>query len=639
MESVWKLVEQAKEQKDTVKIKESGKDTFMYAQYAQSSLGETIRQLRRQRSLTQTELGGEHFSKSYVSAVERDKIVPSYEAMRFFTDRLGQTTGYLEHLYEQNELSKRNGSTQVMNAITTVLTPSESFSMVNDPTSHENFLLLLDTVLQHAEQYPLISEQLVFTGDISELIVTLPPQFQGRFAFLLGLREMQNGNLQASLFALEHALTLAPARYQPAVLDAIGMNHYKGKDYHLSLSYFLRALRLLDETELQKFAGKRITDIQNGDSIHEWREKDSLAILCLRVLFHVGNAYAALGAHQQAKSYYERAYQLLSAHIDIETVGQLLHHLGYSTYAYTYQRMQYPEAQNEIESGFQHAVGYFVQARTVYQVGGDQRHESQVRLLQAETLLDTCSWRKQLAKAQAKHLGKLPHMNTVSLLDEAEEQCRQILVKWLPSRHTSATIPFADELEVYLYSSMAYMIRIFTERANIARLGGYDDTAKRERSLAVHYCQQLLNTLSKETFPWQLAHEMTTMLHERVQYNSLPLPRLPQSSSPRQALSLTPLYYAASLIIEELGYTGTHSDYIFDAYTMSNECIHRMLNNAHLAYDEKLVDVSYMVRLYQRCILLLEEREEIAAKQEVQVDGTLRSVLKDGLQELTIPVL
>ncbi len=42
----------------------------------QVPLSEYIRQLRRQRGLTQTELGGDRFSKSYVSAVELEKNQP-----------------------------------------------------------------------------------------------------------------------------------------------------------------------------------------------------------------------------------------------------------------------------------------------------------------------------------------------------------------------------------------------------------------------------------------------------------------------------------------------------------------------------------------------------------------------------------
>ncbi len=69
----------------------------------QVPLSDYIRQLRRQRGLTQTELGGDRFSKSYVSAVELEKISPSLEALRFFAQQLEQPVDLLEQLLLQAE--------------------------------------------------------------------------------------------------------------------------------------------------------------------------------------------------------------------------------------------------------------------------------------------------------------------------------------------------------------------------------------------------------------------------------------------------------------------------------------------------------------------------------------------------------
>src|SRR5947209_14493252 len=74
----------------------------------QQSIGEVIRQLRRQSSLTQTELGGIRFSKSYVSAVERDKITPSIEALHFFAEQLGQPSDYFVKLKQDTEERKQH---------------------------------------------------------------------------------------------------------------------------------------------------------------------------------------------------------------------------------------------------------------------------------------------------------------------------------------------------------------------------------------------------------------------------------------------------------------------------------------------------------------------------------------------------
>ena len=69
----------------------------------QYSIGECIRQVRRQHNLTQSELGGIGYSKSYVSAVERNKILSSQEALRYFAAQLGQSDDYFISLLEPSE--------------------------------------------------------------------------------------------------------------------------------------------------------------------------------------------------------------------------------------------------------------------------------------------------------------------------------------------------------------------------------------------------------------------------------------------------------------------------------------------------------------------------------------------------------
>lgn len=620
---------------------------------ASQSLGEAIRQMRRQQSLTQTDLGGKRFSKSYVSAVERDKITPSYEALYFFAEQLGQEKDYFASIFHQNEQAKHIAA---MEPHPYPVLDSENSQAVrihtdNDATIHDNFLFLLDAVLEHAELHPDVSRQLAFSDDITQMITTLPSQFQGRFAFLLGLQEMQQGNHSLSLSAFEHALTLAPTQYHPAILDALGMNYYTQKDYHVALNYHLRAANLLDEKASDpKLNGNAIENSSLHDSSKE-SENTSPTALRLKVYLHCGNAYRALGAQKQAKNYYERAYHFLSASTNIQTVGELLQSLGYSTYAYTYQQLYAARSPSisaeEAENGFQRAISFLVQSRTIYQIGGDLARESQSRLTQATVLLDTSTWKRQLAQKQLRQTGKPLHVTHTALLDEAEEQCRQILIKWSPSLaphsfhspHPASTSIPSIEAETYLYGAMARMVHIFMQRAITAEAGGYTDTARRERALAAHYCQQLLDSLSEEVFPQSLVYDLATLQRTHVHYQSLSLPRLPRTASSRHPLSQSVTYFATAAIAEMLGQSATHTDYIYEAYQISDESIRLTLDNAQAAYTEKLVDVSYVVRCYQRCVSLLEEREEIAAERDIQIDGILRTILKDGLQKLATPPL
>src|SRR6476661_1735082 len=53
------------------------------------TLGQRLRQARRQRGLTQDAIAQPEFTKSYVSAVERGKARPSLKALELMARRLG----------------------------------------------------------------------------------------------------------------------------------------------------------------------------------------------------------------------------------------------------------------------------------------------------------------------------------------------------------------------------------------------------------------------------------------------------------------------------------------------------------------------------------------------------------------------
>jgi transcriptional regulator with XRE-family HTH domain len=132
----------------------------------QQSIGEYIRQTRRQRNITQTELGGSRFSKSYVSAVERNKIASSMDALRFFAEQLGQPSDYFVSLLHQLEAlgslpasSLGAGDMQRDVALTLLSVLLDSMDVYNSPPHFE---------------LPVVPP---------ELIAALPPQKQSRYYF------------------------------------------------------------------------------------------------------------------------------------------------------------------------------------------------------------------------------------------------------------------------------------------------------------------------------------------------------------------------------------------------------------------------------------------------------------------------
>jgi len=600
-----------------VRIKERNEEEVDMQETMQLSIGETIRQMRRQQSLTQTELGGERFSKSYVSAIERDKIVPSYEALHFFAEQLGHHTDYFERFLLQAETMKS--------------TPMVSELQVH--TDHEQLvrekvLPLLDILLEGTELYslPCFCDFPPLTSDAA---AKLSSDVQGRYAFLLGLIAQQKEDFSTALNSLELALSLAPLRYRPAILDALGTNYYYTQSYSTALDYHKRALGGLRKLE-------------DGDGV----EKDALTMLSalrLKVEFHCGSDYYALGVYKQAREQFEQARQLLRSTQDIKTAAQLYLKLGYSTYADVYHSTALmPTIQaviDEIEGEFQRAINYFVQSRTLYQVSSGRLGEARARLSQAMVLLDLSTRRRQAAQEKAKTTGKMPSINSASLLDEAEEQCRQILLTWEPDTANSIA-----ELETPLYTALAYFIRVVAQRATIAQLNEYTETATRERSVAVHLCQHLLDTLGEPAFPWALVHNVVTLTESSLINRVQGLLRIPQAalhSNPllRQDMTRAVVLFAAGEVAEMLGHAATRVEYAETCYECANQSFQEALKAYRLTVSAKEQDASHLYQVYQRCINLLQERKQIRPEVEEKTNQMLLRFLKDALQTSYAPVL
>ena len=69
--------------------------THLTSREAWQRLGEQVRAARLAANLTQQELAGQTFSKSYLSVVERGKMTPSFQALLTLAGRLGVTLSSL----------------------------------------------------------------------------------------------------------------------------------------------------------------------------------------------------------------------------------------------------------------------------------------------------------------------------------------------------------------------------------------------------------------------------------------------------------------------------------------------------------------------------------------------------------------
>ncbi len=573
----------------------------------QQQLGELIRHLRHERSLTQTELGGEYYSKSYVSAVERDKIVPSKDALRFFAEQLDQPQDSFTLLMRENEHERHE---------MTMLGQRDA------GIAHEEIVALLDMVLESVEQatsfpfsrLPRLSQ---------EVIAVMPKEKQALYTLLMGMMAQKKQNHSTAQATFEQALTLASPAQRPAILDAIGVNYYQEQEYEAALTYHKRGLSFLEELD----AGAIMPTLK------------------LKLHLHCACDYRILGSYKQASLHYEQASHSLNASHDLKTAGQIYMGLGYCTYAYTFQNSMpsssaMPSEQKmsneEIERNFLRAVGYLVQSRVLYQVCSDVVGESTARITQAMILLDLCKRRQQQL---AMEEGASQQSSYNLYLDEADEQCRQVLLSW--QEQFIGSVQPSAAVETLLYMALAFRVRVSTLGAAFARLSKYQDTAQRELAQATLFCQRLLHALTTSTFSWELVR--AGLRHASVtqqQPSLLCLPDVAQIQRDAHGQLLRgklEVYFAAGEVMEEIGRIANDDKYAFDCYERADQCFRVMLpvslkfTHIEMQTSDGTQDVGDAMHRYQRYIAILEERLQATPALAENTIKTLLRVLKEGL--------
>lgn len=546
----------------------------------QQSLGMYIRQLRRQLSLTQTELGGERYSKSYVSAVERGSIVPSQDALRFFSDQLYQPIDQFEPLFQQAQQIKQSHTLITSQPVLT-----------GEDNLHSEIITLLDLILAGVNPHShILNRELARFSQ--EAALALPLAQQACYAFLQGLAALENGAFANALASLEFALPLAPVKYQPAILHALGRYYYQKHMFQNALSYHIRSLDLLQ------------TQQANTDFL-------------VQVELHCGDDCRVLGDYREACKYYESARRHLQSSHDLKIAAELYHGLGYCTYAAVYQlhpstngHSLQPSLDEETQD-FKRALSYLLQSRTLYQTCQDPEGEVKTRLLQTMILLDFSSFKQHNALIDSQESSTGPSFNWESLLVDAEEQCRQMLMGWQDTT-LSNTEPPSSQLYCLIAVTLAYLARIHGHRATLARLSGYDDTAVRERSLASVICQASLDASSEQIFTWEL---LQTILSPSYSVPRSPsLPRLPDAAHLQQldAFSLCEIHFALGELAEELACSATNAGYADECFLFANRCFQTAVDTIHFSSPQERQDPGYIVRCYQRYINMLNKRAMMA---------------------------
>jgi transcriptional regulator with XRE-family HTH domain len=561
----------------------------------QSSLGEHIRHLRRERSLTQTELGGKQYSKSYVSAMERGSITPSREALRFFAEQLAQPADLFEQLMQQ----------KAVHADSSLLLEQEKQEYLHE--AQQEVSALFNFILSDANPsaISLAREMLMQANERLEQQHTIR---QARMAFLRGLIAQGKGDLAGSRPYFEYALALAPDQQQAPILDALGTNYYLEQSYIQAISYHQRARQTL-----QQFA----VEEQHSD-------------MPMLIELHCGHDYRALAQHEQARDHYEHAQQHLRSTHHLLLAAQLYLGLGYCTYATLYRVQNSTEERRQTvgayEQAYQRAVSFLLQSRALYQASHDTAGVGRVRLMQAMILLDYNTWQQQNIVEKAKANNTLPIFNT-ALLTDAEEQCYQVLME---QQENHASVP---EEKILLYTALAYLVRLRVQRAEQARLGGSDSAGQRELAMAASLCQFMLDAMSDEQRLWPLLQQVQGFRGPAPLASSPALPRLTEEmlKNGHNPLIQAEVYQAAGQLAQEMAKTATEEGFIGSCYQQADLCWRLTLSQLRRLPTSPQCDPGYLIRAYHRYINDLRERVETDPHLKEEIYPVLLTLLEDML--------
>jgi transcriptional regulator with XRE-family HTH domain len=571
-------------------------------------VGVLIRRLRRQHNLTQIQLGGKSYSKSYVSALEHGKLSPSQRALRFFAGQLELPEDYFITLVERAESRQQ----LVMAGENSPPAPGNELWLSSEERQ------MLDALLGHVHNYN-AQALLEFPAVSLEQISTTPSSRQAGYAYILGMSAQQNGEYDTALRALEYALALAPPQLRPAILDALGDTHARQNRRTLALHYHLRAYRLLKEASL------------DGASLP----------LHLSIALHCGDDYCALGVYQQASSMYDEARSYLSAEQTMQTAARIFLGLGYSLYGLLSQQRLSTSAHQtrlspeEREHFFQRSISLLLQSRSLYQVSGESTEEIEALLTLTQVELDLSYEHYQSLSRQTGSANRLLEASCSSLLSDVEEQCHQVLLFWQGKAAGNYAAP--ERRAPLIFVALASLVRVHLQRARIARAGGHKDTARRERILASSLCQEVLDALGNPSSLERLTQWLS--LQNDLLYSRDPvLPPMPGRqaafSGDNTARGRVELYLAAGEVAEELGQATTDPDFPHDCRTRADAFYVAALEHAFPLVIRRAQDPGYLIRCYQRCLNLLDERAAGDQDSEEETAAVLRALLKTGLSLL-----
>ena len=198
------------------------------------TLGERLRAARYTRNLTQQDLADGTFSKSYISAIERGKMMPSIAALRLLATRLDTS---LASLLGEPDLPQQGADAPAEDHLTQRLDKAEALLYQGDPASALELLGTQETGGELRQQNParwkwLCAWALLQVQQEQEAIALLEQGLQeaeasqatcalGHFAFTLATAQAARQQDEAAEQYFQTALRCAADTDDQALLDSV----------------------------------------------------------------------------------------------------------------------------------------------------------------------------------------------------------------------------------------------------------------------------------------------------------------------------------------------------------------------------------------------------------------------------------
>ncbi|MEI7555156.1 helix-turn-helix transcriptional regulator [Candidatus Chlorohelix sp.] len=259
-------------------------------------VGLRIRESRTDKGMSQKELVGERFSKSYISSIERGKITPSLKALEYIAKQLGVTVSYLLTGMMTNQLAvtiapmddeqesparwdlliteakilrEQRRYEQARNLLTTKVRIRQL-----SVEQLKNYHFTLATVLVDLDNSSLALPELGVARELAEK--TADFEMQAKVRQLTGIVYMLQSKPVLAIEQLRTALQsvengqIKDIQFQLSIYSNLGILHYQLGDMKEAISMYREALRLAENASspdklANLYAGLSAVHRENGN--------------------------------------------------------------------------------------------------------------------------------------------------------------------------------------------------------------------------------------------------------------------------------------------------------------------------------------------------------------------------------------